>query len=156
MADDYQKEVIRDVGFAALTLTSWHQKVQEAECLHGLSLTGAKLTTGNYWFYKFPESASVAAHLSAEEEFVMDDYLSDSVITHYSTQKPLLPPNNQNPFLTHISHGDTSLAHWVISPSPERLSAGETSESEGFYVGLAPRGHSPPNHPRSQTAEQLP
>lgn len=153
MADDYQKEVIRDVGFVALTLTSWHQKVQEAECLHGLSLTGAKLTTGNYWF---PESASVAAHLSAEEEFVMDDYLSDSVIRHYSTQKPLLPPNNQNPFLTHISHGDTSLAHWVISPSPERLSAGETSESEGFYVGLAPRGDSPPNHPRSQTAEQLP
>lgn len=118
MADDYQKEVIRDVGFAALTLTSWHQKVREAECLHGLSLTGAKLTTGNYWFYKFPESASVAAHLSAEEEFVMDDYLSDSVIRHYSTQKPLLPPNNQNPFLTHISHGDTSLAHWVISPPP--------------------------------------
>lgn len=42
------------LGFSAMTLTNWHQKVPETVCLNGLHLTGAKLTTGNYWFDRFP------------------------------------------------------------------------------------------------------
>lgn len=113
----------------------------------------------HYWFDRFPRisqitfisSASVAATFSAEEEFVMGDYLSDSVIRHNSTPKPLLIQIFEIQFLTHGSHAGTSLAHWVISPARERLSAGGRSESEGLYVGLAPQGQSPANHPRSQT-----
>lgn len=59
-------------------------------------------------------------------------------------------PNIQNPFLTRRSRTGTSLARWVILPSPERLSAGGRRESEGFYVGLAPQGPSPANHQWSQ------
>lgn len=39
----------------------------------------------------------------------------------------------------------------MIFASPERLNAGGRSESEGLYLGLAPLGKSPANHPWSQT-----
>ena len=65
----------------------------------------------------FFSSASVAAPFSAEEEFVTGDYLSDSVIRHYSTQKPLLIQI----FKIHFSHTDRTLAHlehteWFLLP----------------------------------------
>lgn len=111
MTDDYQEEVIRVAGFVALTLTSWHPKVPEADSLHGPCLTGAKLTTGNYWFYRFAESAKNSICgcplLSGEEEFVTDDYLRDSVIRHYSTQKSLLIQI----FRIYFSHTDRTLTH---------------------------------------------
>lgn len=108
--------------FPALTLTQSFKRHSVCMIWFSLEPNSPLETTG------FPElaqpsfsSVSVAALISAEEEFVMGDYLSDSVIRHYSTQKP---PVIQI-FKICFSHTDCTLAQlshtdWILCPREAR------------------------------------
>lgn len=149
-----------------LSFLLWHWPIgtrrfqRQSVCTVCLSLepNPPLVTTG---LTGFPESAKKTfsfplQHLwlppfSVGEEFVTDDYLSDSVIRHYSTQKPFLIQI----FKIHFSHTDRTLAHlshteWFLLPQRGSVQEGGAGV-KGFMWALTPQGQSPANHPWSQT-----